>query len=355
MGKLIPLFQPYSTRETEANVKRVLRSGWWTMGKEVEIFEQEFAEYVGSSYAVAVNSGTAALHLAVLATIDSPGEVIVPALTFASTALAPLYAGHKIVFADSTEDLNIDWIDVSTKINNKTKAIIPVHYAGRDALIGRNWQADIPIIEDSAHATGTKWSRNLNIACWSFHAVKNLPAGDGGMITTDDIKIAERLKKLRWCGIDKSTYERENKGYNWKYNIKEIGYKYHMNDLIAAIGRAQLLKVDEDNRERQRVALAYIYGLAGVPWLKLPTYDENMSWHLFVIRVNDRDQFINYMLDNNISVGVHYRPLNQYDIFPDAKLPYIDQAWKDMVTLPIYPNLTMQDQQYIINTINKFK
>lgn len=360
---MIPLFKPSVSEKEISNVTEVLKSGWWGMGPKVAEFEEKFAKKMGVKYAVAVNSATEALHLACVAHgIGEGDEVIVPALTFVSTALAPLYCGAEIVFADINEDtLCIDWWDVEKKITKKTKAIIPVHYSGKNALSGYKSAVqakypDIVIIEDCAHAAGSRFV-GANTSCWSFHAVKNLATGDGGMVTTNDGQIYRKLLALRWCGIDKSTWERAQKKYGWDYSIESVGYKAHMNDLTAALGLAQLERLDDLNMKRNIRVLEYLDRLRDIPFLELPEYDSNSSWHLFAVKVDskDRDRFIDFMLENGISAGVHYKPLNTYPIFPETELPVTDRVWKMLVTLPLFPDMTHEELNYIIETIGRFK
>ena len=231
---MIPIFKPSVSQLEIDNVTEVLKSGWWGMGPKVAEFEKKFAERVGTKYAVAVDSCTNALHLALAAHDIKDGEVIIPALTFVSTGLAGLYNNCKIVFADIDEEtLCIDWGDVFDKTTAHTQAVIPVHYGGQNANQYTNGWGGL-IIEDAAHAMGNILV-GKNTACWSFHAVKNLATGDGGMITTNNEDIRDKLLALRWCGIDKSTWERSEKKYGWDYDIETIGYKAHMNDITSSI------------------------------------------------------------------------------------------------------------------------
>jgi len=356
MRSLIPLFEPSCSELEIKYVNEVLRSKWWGLGRKTEEFERKFAEYVGAKYAVGVNSATAALDLALKAHDIKDGEIIVPALTFVSTALVALYNNCKVIFADIDEEtLCIDWKDVEKKVTNKTKAIIPVHYGGKDSRLSYAIKKHgIIVIEDCAHATGNKLV-GQNTSCWSFHAVKNLATGDGGMITTNDEEVYKKLIPLRWCGIDKSTFERTEKKYGWNYDIQTVGYKYHMNDITAAIGLAQLERIDELNNKRKLRVLQYLYELQHLNWLKLPKYDANSSWHLFVIRMESRDRFIDYMLAHGVSVGVHYKPLNTYKIFPQTKLPVTDRVWKTLATLPLFPDMTDEEFSHIIKTIKEYK
>ncbi len=347
----IPIFRPDMGEKEIANVTEVLKSGWIGLGPKTKEFEEKFAEYVGAKYAVALNSCTLALDLAIKV-LEIKGKITIPALTFVSTGLAVLYNDCQVEFADVDEKtLCIDYKD-KYPIN----ATIPVHYAGRKAEYP---QVDITrdeepiVIEDSAHACGNK-TVGKNLSCWSFHAVKNLATGDGGMITTNNKEIYEKLLPMRWVGIDKSTYERTVKKYGWDYSINTIGYKCHMNDITASIGLAQLERLDEMNNKRKFRVLQYLDKLKGLKWLKLPEYDEDSSWHMFVVRVKERDRFIDHMLAHGVSVGVHYKPLNTYPMFPKTKLPVTDRVWKTLATLPLFPSMTDEQFNHVVEVIKSF-
>jgi perosamine synthetase len=349
---VIPLLRPSCSQKEIDYVTEVLKSGWWGIGEKTALFEKKFAEFIGSKYAVGVNSATSALDLTLKVLNIKGGEVIIPALTFVSTGLAPLYNGCQVVFGDIDEEtLCLDYNDVNKKINKKTVAVIPVHYGGHKAFVDYS----IPIIEDCAHATGTKDAGKNNLGCFSFHPVKNLAMGDGGVITTNDEKIYKRLLSLRWCGIDKTTWERSQKKYGWDYSINEVGYKMHLNDFNAALGLAQLERINDLNNIRKLRVLQYLYELSSLSWMKLPKYNQDSSWHMFVIRMENRDRFIDYMLAHGISVGVHYKPLNTYSIFPKTKLPITDRVWKTLVTLPLFPDMTDEQFKYIVKTIKNYK
>lgn len=339
---MIPVFKPSCSDKEISYVTETLKSGWWGLGPKVEEFEEKFADYVGAKYAVGLNSATSALHLA-LKVHKVQGQVVIPALTFVSTGLAVLYNNCEVVFGDVDEEtLCLKPTDGETAI--------PVHYAGREAVIGDSKL----VIEDCAHAMGNKKVGN-NTSCWSFHAVKNLATGDGGMITTNDRNVYEKLLSLRWCGIDSSTWERSQKKYGWDYSIDDIGYKYHMNDLTAAIGLAQLERIEELNDRRKLRVLQYLQELKNLDWLKLPDWDADSSWHMFVVRMKNRDRFIDYLLAHGISAGVHYKPLNTYPIFPQTKLPVTDRVWKTLVTLPLYPDMTNDEFEQIIKAIKDYE
>ena len=358
---MIPLFRPSVTGAEVQAVTDVLESGWWGEGPKVAAFEAAFARYAGARHAVAVNSCTAALQLTLEAMGVTGGEVIVPALTFVSTGLAALRNGCRVVFADVDEDtLCLDWDDVAAEVTEQTRAVIPVWYGGRITLpSGRVADAlrGVPVVEDCAHAAGTPAAGWLgDAACWSFHAVKNLACGDGGMVTTDDEELAAKIRALRWCGIDKNTWIRDQGRYGWDYDIPAPGWKYHMNDLAAAIGLAQLGRLDVMNDSRRRLVRQYLEELKDLEWLRLPEYRENSSWHLLAVRVDARDAFVDHMLAAGVSAGVHYKPLNTYEWFgPRQPLPVTDRVWKTLVTLPLYPDMTQAEQEQVIAAVRSFR
>jgi len=354
MNYPIPIFRPDMGEKEISYVTEVLKSGWIGMGPKTEEFERRFADRVGAKYAVALNSATAALNLAVQV-LGIKGKITIPALTFVSTGLAVLANNCEVDFADVHEDtLCIDY-----KGKYPINATIPVHYAGRKADYPLHaedivYKDPAPIvIEDAAHATGNK-TVGKHLSCWSFHAVKNLATGDGGMITTNDKEVYEKLLPMRWCGIDKSTWQRTNKKYGWDYSIDTIGYKCHMNDITAAIGLAQLERLDDLNNKRKLRVLQYLDKLKDLKWLKLPDYDEDSSWHMFVVRVEERDRFIDHMLAHGVSVGVHYKPLNTYPMFPKTKLPVTDRVWRTLATLPLFPSMTDEQFSHIVEVIKGF-
>ena len=367
---MIPLFKPSVTDAEIEAVTRVLKSGWWGLGPEVEKFEQEFADYVGVQHAVAVNSATSALELAARACGIVNGAVVVPALTFISTAQAMQHAGNTVIFADiDSDDLCINWSDVNQKLAPVLArpeiygpaAVVPVWYAGA-VLEPCDWAGDpwpaVPVIEDCAHAAGSRDAGKIGwAACWSFQAVKNLATGDGGMVTTDDPEVAAKVRAMRWCGIDKSTWERDQNKYGWDYNIPADGEKMHMNDITAALGRVQLSRLDAMNQRRRDIACEYSDAFREIDgWLSVPMYSQYESQHLFVVRVDERNRFIDHMLANGVSAGVHYKPLTHYPhLFPGTHyVPVTEEVWKTLVTIPLYPDMTEAEVEQVISTVRSF-
>jgi perosamine synthetase len=322
---MINLFKAVPTGEELSALKDVLDSGWWGQGKKVEEFEKAFAEYTGAKYAVATNSCTAALDIAVR--VAPLGDTVtVSPFTFVSSALCILNAGKQVQFVD---------IDEETLCT--PKADIQVLYAGNDAGEG--------IIYDMAHSGGAK-HKGL-ISCWSFHAVKNLPTGDGGMLTTNDEEIYRRAKAIGWCGIDKSTYARSQNGYSWDYDIKEAGLKANMTDLTAVIGLSQLKLLDERNKKRQLVA--YWYHKYLPESIKRPFTSK--TWHLYTIRVPERDKLYEILKENDIIASVHYKPLYHYPIFPQEVLPVSERVYQEIISLPMNIELTEEDVKKVCDVI----
>jgi perosamine synthetase len=349
---MIPLLRPLMGEEEVQAIREVVYSGWIGMGPKVEEFEAAFARFTGAQYAVAVNSCTAALHLSLEALgVGEGDEVICPALTFISTALAARYCGATPRFADvDSFTLCMDPRDALAKVTERTRAIIPVHFAG--AYASYDQYPHDALVEDCAHLGGGKPGTG-RLHCWSFHAVKNIACGDGGMVTTNDADLADAVRRLRWCGINRSTWDRARRRYGWDYDIQEVGYKCHMNDLQAALGLVQLARVETMNRRRAQVAGQYLEQLSNLEWLRLPC-TENQTWHLFIVRTETRDRFVDYLLARGISAGVHYKPLTRYPIFENTPLPVTDAVWPTLVTLPCHAALTDAEVEYIIETIRAY-
>lgn len=353
-------------------VSEVIKSGWIGLGPKTKEFELRFAEYIGTKYAVGLNSCTAALQLALNALEINSGEVITSPITFVSTAYAILYNNALPVFGDVEESsLNISPMDIEKKITKNTKAIIPVHYGGypadmdeiRDIAIGN----DLVIIEDAAHACGASYKKRKigslgMMGCFSFHAVKNLATGDGGMITTNEKEIYEKLLGLRWLGIKKGTYERNATNYKWHYDVQSLGYKMHMNDITAAIGLVQLKKLDEMNKARKNIVMRYNEAFRDSRHIEIPIEKENIksAYHNYVIKVEDkiRDKLIMYLAVKGISTGVHYMPLYLHSFFKRMRIkndcPIADVVWKKLITLPLYPDMKEEDIHKVIDEVKGF-
>lgn len=369
---MIPVFRPSFGHEELEALREPFETGWIGMGPKTEQFEEEFARYVGADHAVAVNSGTAALHLALLASGIGPGdEVLVPTISFISTAHAVSYCGAKPVFVDVWPDtLNISLVDMMARMTDQTRAVIPVHYGGHTCkmIFIQRWAMNhgLKVIEDAAHACGSKYRGSRigglrsEATCFSFHAVKNLATGDGGMITTDDEGLARHLRRLRWCGIDKSTWDRTARAqtYGWQYEVAEVGYKCHMNDIAAAIGLVQLGKLDAANAKRRRIVARYNEAFEGLDWITRPVEGEHVesSCHNYVIKTDHRDDLHVYLKEHGVATGVHYMPLHLQPCYYDRRveLPVAEAVWARLLSLPIYPDLTDEEQEQIIRRVIEF-
>lgn len=367
---MIPVFKPSFGEEELEALRGPFKTGWIGLGPKTREFEERFAEYIGTRFAVALNSGTAALHLALKVLEIKDMEVITTPMTFISTNHAILYNNGIPVFADIEPDtLNIDPMQVKKQVTSKTKAIVVVHYGGHacemDPILEIAKERGIHVVEDAAHGCGGEYKgRKLgslgDLACFSFHAVKNMSTGEGGMITTDDPKLYGRLLKLRWMGISKDTWSREEKDerYSWYYNVEEVGFKYHMNDIPAAIGLVQLKKLDRMNQRRKEITQEYNEGLKSLKWLETPVVRSyaKPSYHNYVIKVDKRDQLNVYLQEKGISTGVHYIPTNHYEMYHPfrGETPVSDSVWKKLLTLPLFPDLKDEEVNSISQEIREF-
>ncbi|PBO85666.1 MAG: glutamine--scyllo-inositol aminotransferase [Thaumarchaeota archaeon] len=359
MKKKIKLFDPLIGKDEEKILVNSLKSHFWASGAgtgHVSNFESEFNKYVGSDNCVAVNSGTSALHLA-LSLIDIKNrEVILPSLSFVSTAHAILYNGGKPVFADiDPHTLCLDHQSVENKITNKTKVILPVHFAGIPCNLEKIShlckQHEIDLIEDAAHAAGSSYndkkigSHGMAI-CFSFHPTKNLAMPTGGAITLNgkhSKKFTHTLKSKRWCGIDNRK--------DSKYDVTSLGWNYYMNEFSAAIGRIQLKKLDSMNKVRKKIAKQYV---EEIKLGRKMGFCSNSSYHLYWIQVNNRKKFMETMKDNGIETGIHYTPIHKMTYYKSSiKLPITEKISKNIVSIPIHPNLSESDINKIIKLINK--
>lgn len=362
---MIPLFKPYICQEAKDGVLRVLDSGWLGLGPEVEAFEKEFASYLGAKHAVAFNSGTGALEAAITC-LDSVDVLAVSTPnTFVSTNHVLLQHGYDIIFADidpMTGNIDLDSVERLLTAYHPGVIMI-VHYGGQPVDIDRLYEMiegeeGTEVIEDCAHACGStykgrKIGSNSRFACFSFHAVKNLPTGDGGMLVTSEKWIADKARRLRWLGIDKSTRDRTNVGYSWEYDVHELGYKSHMNDITAAIGRAQLKRVDGDNQRRQELVDLYRKGFDGCEMIQLLTQSPNSqsSNHLMEVRCKDREKIVRALTRNDIQFGCHYKPNYLYHIYNECERENgckgMEEFYQQALTLPLHLFLRDCDVEHI--------
>jgi perosamine synthetase len=368
---MIPLFKP-SVGEEELNaIREAFKSGWIGLGPKTEEFESAFANYIGTKFAVGMNSCSAALHLSLMLLDIQGKEVITPSMTFVSANHAILYNGAIPVFADICPDtLTVNPEDIKRKITRKTKAIIVMHYGGHpcdmEPILDIAHKKGIIVVEDAAHACGAEYKDKKvgtfgDLACFSFHAVKNLTTGEGGMITTSNENFVRRLKRLRWSGITKDTWSRAEKAkkYFWYYDVEELGYKYHMSDINAAIGLVQLKKVDRLNDIRRTISMRYNKEFNDLGWLEIPIVKEYVkcAHHNYVVKLSHRNRFIKHLQNKSIATGVHYIPNHHYLMYKKFKadVPVTEKIWKKIVTLPLYPDLTEENINKIIDTVTSFR
>jgi perosamine synthetase len=364
---MINLFNTYIHSETINYIRSVLEEGFISEGEWNKKFEQELITLIGNQNLFTVNSGTSALHLSlILAGVNENDEVIIPSQTFVATGLAVLYCKAIPVFADidlSTGNILLE--SIKKLITEKTKAIIPVHWAGYpcdlDEINALAKQYNITVIEDAAHAFLSEYkSKKIgsisDFTCFSFQAIKHLTTGDGGAITTKNIEDYKRGKKLRWFGIDKDL-DLPNELGERQYNLNEIGYKYHMNNISAAIGLANLLNIEERIEKRRKLASIYFNELKNVSGIKLMNYknDRKSSYWLFPILVEKRKEFIKMMLSNKINVSVVHQGIHKNRIFNNCKKDINNQTIFDekQIHIPLHENLNEEDIYFIIETIKK--
>jgi perosamine synthetase len=369
--KKVPLFRSVLGEEEISAVAEVMRSGWVTLGPKTAQFEQEYAKFIGSKHAIGLNSCTAALHLA-LAVWEFPqgSEVLLSTINFISAPHAALYNNLMPVFVDVNEDnLSMDINDLRRKITPKTKAIIATHLGGTpcdmDAIMQVAKEHNLVVVEDVANAVGGSYKGKMlgsigHIGCHSFEGKKNIITGDGGMLTLNDDGHNEKLRRVRWLGINKDTWKRfsEKQGsYSWYYEVSELGYKYNMNDIIAAIGLVQLGKLPGIAKAKLTMVNGYNEKLQGISWLKTPPVpkDVDPSYWLYIVKVEDRDGFMSHLEERGITTGVHFMPMHMHPLYKqDAKTPVADRVWEGIVSLPLFVGMTAEDQDYVVEAIRSF-
>jgi len=406
----VPFFRPALREDEIHEVVAVLRSGWLTSGPRVKRFEQGFAAAINgnghpakngnghSVHAVAVNSGTAALHLAVEALGLKAGQgVLVPTMTFAATAEVVRYQGAIPILVDCDPvTLNMDLEDAARKVKTKTSAangdrsaatkivgIMPVHVGGRLMDLGKlerfASKHKLWVVEDAAHAfpsawrsaAGAKWQKRSNgsksVTCYSFYANKTITTGEGGMAVTSDAALAERMRLMSLHGLSADAWLRHKPNGNWDYKIVAPGYKYNLTDFAAAIGIHQLSRAESMREEREAVAGRYLEALSDLDQIELPSCDENRidSWHLFAIKLRlkrlkiSRDLFINELRQAGVGCSVHWRPLHLHPYYQKTfgcrakDFPVATAQWKRLVSLPIFPGMREDEMAHVIRVIRR--
>jgi len=382
MNKCRDTFLPYCLPDiTESEIDEVvstLKSGWLAKGPRTRLFEQKFAEYVGAKHAVGMNSCTAALHIALVAAGIGPGdEVITSPMTFAASANTIIHSGAIPVFVDIDPMTGcIDAAAIEARVTPRTKAIVPIHYSGQACDLDKIYELaekyGLFVSEDAAHALCTQYkgrmigSRAPGAVSYSFYATKNLATGEGGMLTTDDDRIADRARVLVSHGMSKSAWNRYAKGGTWRYDIEEFGYKYNMFDIQAALGLKQLERLEEMQQRRAEIANAYNLAFEAMPAIVVPKPSIDTSthcWHLYVIRLNPaklnltRDRFIEELSERNIGTSVHFIPVHLMSAYANrygyklGDFPNCEAWFDNVLSLPLYPTLNDDDVQYVIKSV----
>ncbi len=375
MRDYIPFAQPLFGEEEKKEMMATLDSGWATLGPRTKQFEDDFARYVGAKHAIGVTSCTAAIHLALIAAGVGPGdEVIVPVFTFTASANPVIHVGAKPILVDIEPDtFNIDPSAVEKKITKKTKAIIPVHYGGQPVNMVKiraiAKKHNLVIIEDAAHAVGTVYKNkmighNSDFACFSFHPIKNMSTGDGGMITTTSKRAADHLSQLRLHGMSKDAWKRHSAAGSWRYDITEPGFKYNMFDIQAALGIQQLKKLEKFVKIRRDYAHMYDTAFKSIPEIITPFVNKNIRhvYSLYTIKVNTsglkmkRNAIVDELKKKGIGVSVYFIPLHYFTFYKKmgykkGDFPVAEKVFDSIISLPLYPKMTKKDVDYVSSTL----
>ncbi len=372
----LPFALPSISEDEIKEVVDTLRSGWWTTGPKTKRFEADFAKFVGARHAIAVNSATAGLHLALEAIGIGPGDkVITTTFTFTATAEVIRYLGADPLFVDidpQTLNISVDQVEDALKKHPEVKAIMPVHFAGQacemDELLALAEQYGVSLVEDAAHALpatykGRKIGTLGDATVYSFYVTKTIATGEGGMVVTDDNAIAERVRVMRLHGISRDVFDRYTSDKPaWYYEVIAPGYKYNMTEIAASLGLHQLKRAEAFRQRRELMAQRYDAAFAELP-VRLPFVkrpDDLHAWHLYVLRLQmgeltiDRDQFIELMAERGIGTSVHFIPLHRHPYWRDTyqldavDFPVAEQVFAECVSLPLFPAMSDADQQRVI-------
>jgi dTDP-4-amino-4,6-dideoxygalactose transaminase len=374
----VPFHVPSIGEEEIAEVVETLRSGWLTSGPRVARFESAFAGVVGARHAIAVNSGTAALHLALEAVgVERGDEVIIPTYTFAATGEVVTYLGARPVLVDCRSDtLNIDAATIEPYLTNRTKAIIPVHVAGQpcdmDPILELARGGGLHVIEDAAHALPTTYRGRMvgsiaDITAFSFYATKTITTGEGGMITTERDDYAARMKRMSLHGLSGDAWNRYTAVGRWFYEIEEFGFKYNLTDLAAALGLRQLHRVDEFYQRRRRIAQMYSEAFTDLDSCTMPheAPGGTHAWHLYILQLNlpalrvGRNEVVEALRHRGVATSVHFIPLHLHPVYRrtygyrPGQFPIAETAFTGAISLPIYPRMTDEDVNFVIDAVRE--
>ena len=369
--------KPSITEDDISAVNDVLRSGWITTGPKNIEFEQKFCEYVGCPEAIALSSATAGMHLVMKALGIGPGdEVITPSLTWVSTVNIIVLSGATPVFADVDRDnLMVTSHHIEQALSEKTKLIVPVHYAGASANVDpiQKLAEDrkIPLVWDSAHAVGTEYKGNhvghTGTSIFSFHPTKNMTTGEGGMLCSDNPALVDRIRRFKFHGLGVDAFDRKIQGRIPQAQVLEPGYKYNLTDISAALGIQQLAQLDGSNQKRTELAMKYQEQLTEIDEilpLSIPSYHMKHSWNLFVVRLNNqsgfkRDEFLQKLKEKNIGTGIHFLPVHQQKYYVEfmssQPIELSNTEWNGdrLFSLPLFPEMTEHDVDDVVETIKE--
>jgi len=366
----IPVAKPFIGSEELSKVKEVFDTGWLGMGSVVPEFEESLRAYLGARHAIAVNTGTSALHITLTSLdIKKGDEVILPSLTFVSTPHAALACNAKVVFCDvQPHTLNVDIGDIRKKITGRTRAIMPVHYSGMpcdmDDILKLAKKNGIHVVEDAAHAIGSKYKGRMigsfgDVSCFSFDPIKVITCGEGGAVATNNDRLAKKIVIKRIMGIDKDTYSRYKNRRSWFYRVKDLGYRYHMSNINAAIGMVQLKKIDVFLGRRRKIAKVYDDNLKDIKEVGLIRKDyDSIAPFNYIIKVtgNKRARLMEFLKDREIETGVHYIPNHLQPFFKKFKvrLPVTEKIAGEILTLPLYYGMKDDDVNRVVSAIKQF-
>ena len=374
---MIRLFKPSVGEEELSAIKKVFKRSWMGYGSEVKKFENSWSKFIGTKYSVGVNSCTAALHIAIAAqNFKKKKKVLVPAMTFSATAAAVLHCGLDPIFVDINEyDLNINFEDLKKKYTKDCVAVMPVHVGGHpcemEKIIPWAKKKKLLVVEDCAHTAGGNYKGKMlgmwgDISCFSFEDKKMMTTGDGGMLCTNNKTMAEKFRILSFHGWDKDPWSRHKKGQSkksskkkhWYYEIKSLGFKYNMNDLMAAIGSAQLKKLKLFNKLRNNGIRNYLKGIENCKGIKssFPYLSKNIVYWMFSIRSKKRDQLVEFLKNKGISTSVVWMPVPMHPLYKKYKssIPVAKQVWKELITLPLFSDISNKEINYISKSLREF-
>ncbi len=375
-SEFLPFSRPSITEADVTAVGEVLRSGWITTGPKTAEFEQKFCDYVGCAGAVALSSATAGMHLTLQALgIGVDDEVITPSMTWVSTANLIVLAGAKPVFVDIDRDtLMVSRDSLEECITTRTKLIVPVHFAGApvdiDPIRKLAEERGIFLVEDAAHALGTNYKDECvgrhGTSIFSFHPIKNMTTGEGGMLCSNDEDLLDRVRRLKFHGLGVDAYDRHTQGRSPQAEVLEPGFKYNMTDISAALGLSQLARVDELNHKRTELALRYrerLHEIDEVIPLSDPAYSMEHAWHLFIVRLDtdraglSRDEFMGELKQRNVGTGLHFRAVHLQKYYREAMnigrgtLPNTEWNSDRICSLPLFADMTADDVDDVVNAI----